>query len=672
MKPLNCIIAILIFSCGCTVIESGVEEKESVINPTIIATINVPGTKMDHALDADVVRSTWNKGDTITIVAGREVRYYVADESSRTTTFHMVDEYDTPFEMFETDSVYALVGKFNVKDYCYALTNASMKDYLRVQNPKAEGEVSMPMDYMRAAGVLKSGVVSLSFSHILSYFHLRIPKELIVEHNYRLHFHTPDRFLFWVKNPQEIGHNCTILSEAFTGGGLLPKGCEWDEQSKEYEYLLLNIRSGRLLSYYNDDCNYSLRADACILSFSEEDMQGTSDYVDVLIAVCTHNEVYLVNRVNYMYVTDAEDWSQPLMSKFVHDGELRPNSYYESNMEAPYVSKDFTKDGSVRRVQQASEGQGIDIIFMADGYSDRMIESGLYENTMEEAVQRFFEIEPYKSFRNCFNIYYVTVISNNEVFGDTKLQTEIIETRKVRGDNSKCFEYAQRAISEDQIDDAVLVVTVPRNGNYGTAYLYESEQDNDYGSGASIAYVCAGVNDRDYGYLIHHEAGGHAFGKLHDEYIEHPEQIPEERIALLKELFRHGWYRNVDFTDDPSNVKWSRFILDDRYQEESLGIYEGALYGQGIFRPSENSVMVNKSYDFYNAPSREAIYYRINKLAYGDDWQYDYESFVSFDINSRGVRTKGNELLKEDEGREIITASPVIIKKTWREEVGKK
>lgn len=33
----------------------------------------------------------------------------------------------------------------------------------------------------------------------------------------------------------------------------------------------------------------------------------------------------------------------------------------------------------------------------------------------------------------------------------------------------------------------------------------------------------------------------------------------------------------------------------------------------------------------YNAPSREAIYKRAMKLAYGDSWDYDYEEFVKFD-----------------------------------------
>ena len=36
-----------------------------------------------------------------------------------------------------------------------------------------------------------------------------------------------------------------------------------------------------------------------------------------------------------------------------------------------------------------------------------------------------------------------------------------------------------------------------------------------------------------------------------------------------------------------------------------------------------------------SAPSREAIYYRIHKLAYGASWKYDYETFVSWDAKNR-------------------------------------
>ncbi len=78
-------------------------------------------------------------------------------------------------------------------------------------------------------------------------------------------------------------------------------------------------------------------------------------------------------------------------------------------------------------------------------------------------------------------------------------------------------------------------------------------------------------------------------------------------------------------------MKWARFLKDSRYSSEKLGVYEGGdMVGKGIWRPSEDSIM-NSTKGGFNAPSREAIYYRIHKLAYGASWTYDYETFVAWD-----------------------------------------
>jgi hypothetical protein len=69
-----------------------------------------------------------------------------------------------------------------------------------------------------------------------------------------------------------------------------------------------------------------------------------------------------------------------------------------------------------------------------------------------------------------------------------------------------------------------------------------------------------------------------------------------------------------------------------------VGIYEGALgFYTNAYRPTDNSIMqhVRDSNGEFNAPSREAIYLRIHKLAYGNSWQYDYEKFVEWDAKNR-------------------------------------
>jgi hypothetical protein len=69
----------------------------------------------------------------------------------------------------------------------------------------------------------------------------------------------------------------------------------------------------------------------------------------------------------------------------------------------------------------------------------------------------------------------------------------------------------------------------------------------------------------------------------------------------------------------------------------------------------------------YNAPSREAIYYRIHKLAYGADWQYDFEKFVEYDaINRNKPQTKA-PLVLDPQKNFRPTAPPVVVKMDLRE-----
>ena len=47
------------------------------------------------------------------------------------------------------------------------------------------------------------------------------------------------------------------------------------------------------------------------------------------------------------------------------------------------------------------------------------------------------------------------------------------------------------------------------------------------------------------------------------------------------------------------------------------------------------------------------------KLAYGDDWVYDYEEFVRFDENSRNMESRSVfKLLTEEEQKEYTIDTP--------------
>lgn len=334
----------------------------------------------------------------------------------------------------------------------------------------------------------------------------------------------------------------------------------------------------------------------------------------------------------------------------------------------PYESSDYSEDGKVYTLQQASEGNGINVILMGDAFSDRQIADGTYEEVMRTAADAFFSEEPYTSFRNLFNVYYVTAVSQNEGYvdgGNTAFSGYFGSGTHVGGEHNKCMQYAATCPGmSDPLMNEVLIIVMMNSPTYaGTCYYGTSTAyQGDYGRGYGIAYFPIGTSDEDLASVLHHEAGGHGFAKLLDEYYyESKGTIPSSEIAdNIDSRNRYGWGRNVDYTSDPNSVVWSKFISDPRYANEGLGVYEGACtYYKGAYRPTETSIMVGNVGGF-NAPSREAIYNRIHKLAYGESWQFDYETFVSWDLSRQGRSRSVPSQVKYKP-----TAPPVVLNQHW-------
>ena len=311
-----------------------------------------------------------------------------------------------------------------------------------------------------------------------------------------------------------------------------------------------------------------------------------------------------------------------------------------------YESTDYSQDGKVEMLQTAKEGNGIDLVVMGDGYSDRLIADGTYRKTMVDAMEGFFSVEPFASFRNLFNVYMVTAVSKNEEFSigtETALEGYFSATGTAcTGSIAAVQEYARKAVDETRLQNATCLAILNKEMPAGYTYMLDPEAENDYGGGTGIAFVALGAGsfigfgDDTMAEIIHHEGGGHAFGKLADEYYyDFNEPVSQNGLDYLHQVEKYGWYKNIDSESSPTAVKWAKFLADPRYAGEQLGVYEGAnLCLTGMYRPTEDSMM-NSNKGKFNAPSREAIYYRIHKLAYGTSWKYDYETFVKWDAKNR-------------------------------------
>lgn len=346
----------------------------------------------------------------------------------------------------------------------------------------------------------------------------------------------------------------------------------------------------------------------------------------------------------------------------------------------PYVSESTTVSGNVtKKLQEHKIGEGIKVVFMGDGFSDRQIENGTYEKVMKKGMDAFFSEQPFTYYKDYFDVDMVYAISPQEGCFDeatenlpnnTAFSTWFGEGTHVSGNWDKCVEYAKKVdgIDENNIENTLIIVMMNSTKYAGTCHMkrkeyYDDTLNKDYGEGTSVAYFPIGTSDEALRQVLLHEANGHGFGKLDDEYFYEGFYISSGLEVEYQNMTRHhrfGWYRNVSITDVSTDVYWNDFIDDTDYTSESIGVYEGAhTYYKDFWRPTDNSIM-NDNTGGFNAPSRKIIYYRINKLANGDKWEYKHDVFKELDKNWISTSTMSARSVGYVDEEFVPLARPVV------------
>ena len=317
-----------------------------------------------------------------------------------------------------------------------------------------------------------------------------------------------------------------------------------------------------------------------------------------------------------------------------NDGKLVRSGFcnIEQPSETSFSQDMYTEDGKVTRLLSHTKGKGIPIVIMGDGFLDVDIASGKYRNVTKRAADAIFDRFPMSCLKEYFDVYEVTAVSYNNYFSNlssTAFNCSYGDRRTIDGDWSKILRYTSMAIGEERFNDAVVLTLLNDSVYAGSCTLTTIGEVSDIPSGLSVAYMPIG--DSDFDYLVNHEAVGHGFAKLADEYIEFEGEIPSSDVDFIKRFQSFGLYRNVAFSSDVTKSYWAQLAADNRYAQEKLGCYEGAhYYPMGIWRPTETSIMEGFVDDF-NAIGRLMIYKRCMSLAYGDKWKYSYDDFVNFE-----------------------------------------
>lgn len=300
-------------------------------------------------------------------------------------------------------------------------------------------------------------------------------------------------------------------------------------------------------------------------------------------------------------------------------------------------SVDFSEDGKIDTLQQHVKGEGIPIVLMGDGFVDQEFSDGTYRRVMEKAMENLFTEEPVKSLREYFDVFMINAVSENNDFGmgyKTAFSCKLAggNSTVIKGDDVSVQVYVGKVLKEEKKKNSLAVVVLNTSVYAGTTYLGYQDGNGKFIEFA-IAYcpVIETLESEHFRQVLVHEAVGHGIGKLEDEYV-YPDKgnVTTLEMQRIRTMQANGWAQNVDFTASKDTVLWASFLTDSRYQNEHLGVYEGACtYPEGAYRPSEDSMM-NSNTCAFNAPSRMSLYEKVMKIGMAVE-QVSYEDFVAFD-----------------------------------------
>lgn len=297
--------------------------------------------------------------------------------------------------------------------------------------------------------------------------------------------------------------------------------------------------------------------------------------------------------------------------------------------------KTLYADGEAVRIQQHTSGlKPVRIAITGDGFQQAdFTYDGLFDRYVEEVVSAFFSVEPYKSYREYFEVWKVAAYSDDSGVSesDKSIRLNTVFESNFTGSSltcttSKVYQYTKYIpeVDDAALSDMATIVILNKRRQGGHTYV-----SNDRRSIALVPVYrnySAGVYT-DFTNMVIRQAGGFGFGLLADESNTVAGTLPPSEENLLREAWEAGRLLNVDLTRDLSQVRWAHFIGRQGYVRP--GIQEGAYgYRSGIYRSEETSSMVN-GIKYFNAISRELIVKRILSIA-GET--YNFDNFLEKDV----------------------------------------
>ena len=321
------------------------------------------------------------------------------------------------------------------------------------------------------------------------------------------------------------------------------------------------------------------------------------------------------------------------------------------------------------------------IVVLGDGFTAYDLRTnGVFETAARNSINYLFNIEPYNHMTDLFNVYFICARSNergatisslhqdrNTYFGihwqsGTSYGTMDVKSPSAMNNFVQTYCPDIAGGLSDLTKTAILILV--NETTY--AGLCRSETNGQtYCMLPTITRALAwnntaGVTPKSQGTylnLVAHEFGGHAIGRLGDEYYhENDGDYPSLSFSLVSE---HNWpvpfSRNL--TSDDTDYEWS-WMPGDGYENE--GLYEGgyASYKTGVWRPEIISCMFDNR-PYFNAWSRYVIMERVYSVC---EEPFSKSTFLAVDSGKsiwNGPALKSSQLNTATDGDvEVVPMLP--------------
>ena len=277
---------------------------------------------------------------------------------------------------------------------------------------------------------------------------------------------------------------------------------------------------------------------------------------------------------------------------------------------------EFAENENVIIFQRYTQGEGIQIVLVADGYQNQNETIA----TLYQMYKHLFEVEPYPALKDYFTVIGITQVDS---LGITTIKDQYT------CNTSNLSAKVQEAAGLKSLYNTAIVISVSPELPYKRSCTWII---NNHHKESIALCAFAKMNDEYRRYILAHEVGGHALGGLDDEYVEIKGQIPDYKIASIESWQRKGMLLNITFNEELPD-DWQK--LQDAFGEEAVNLYEGGgLYNEGVYRSSKNSIMRHQSSN-YNIVTEFLIWQSV--IAYKARQKTNVQEFIDYKKQSRAL-----------------------------------